>query len=147
MVAHTFNPQHLEGRGRWISELEASLVYRVSSRTARATQRNPVRLLSWFLLSAHLFFQERKKTVVRSECYVFKNCPRQHSNLQSAFGVGGRAFHQLVKTPHVHSSLHLLARDPTFRADTSSPRVQSALSGTNYQLGEFSGFPGNALSC
>jgi hypothetical protein len=28
-------------RGRWISEFEASLVYRVSSRTARATQRNP----------------------------------------------------------------------------------------------------------
>jgi hypothetical protein len=32
----------LGGRGRWISEFEASLVYRVSSRTARATQRNPV---------------------------------------------------------------------------------------------------------
>ena len=30
------------GRGRWIFEFEASLVYRVSSRTARATQRNPV---------------------------------------------------------------------------------------------------------
>ena len=29
-------------RGRQISELGASLVYRVSSRTARATQRNPV---------------------------------------------------------------------------------------------------------
>jgi hypothetical protein len=32
----------LGGRGRWISEFEASLVFRVSSRTARATQRNPV---------------------------------------------------------------------------------------------------------
>jgi hypothetical protein len=32
----------LEGRGRRISEFEASLVYRVSSRTARAIQRNPV---------------------------------------------------------------------------------------------------------
>jgi hypothetical protein len=32
----------LGGRGRQISELEASLVYRVSSRTTRATQRNPV---------------------------------------------------------------------------------------------------------
>jgi hypothetical protein len=32
----------LGGRGRWISEFEASLVYRLSSRTARATQRNPV---------------------------------------------------------------------------------------------------------
>ena len=33
---------HLGGRGRCISEMEASLVYRVSSRTARAIQRNPV---------------------------------------------------------------------------------------------------------
>jgi hypothetical protein len=32
----------LGGRGSWISEFKASLVYRVSSRTARATQRNPV---------------------------------------------------------------------------------------------------------
>jgi hypothetical protein len=32
----------LGGRGRWIYEFEASLVYRVTSRTARATQRNPV---------------------------------------------------------------------------------------------------------
>jgi hypothetical protein len=32
----------LGGRGRQISEFEASLVYKVSSRTARATQRNPV---------------------------------------------------------------------------------------------------------
>jgi hypothetical protein len=28
--------------GRWISGFEASLVYRVSPRTARPTQRNPV---------------------------------------------------------------------------------------------------------
>jgi hypothetical protein len=32
----------LGGRGRQISEFKASLVYRVSSRTARARQRNPV---------------------------------------------------------------------------------------------------------
>jgi hypothetical protein len=32
----------LGGRGKQISEFEASLVYKVSSRTARATQRNPV---------------------------------------------------------------------------------------------------------
>jgi hypothetical protein len=31
----------LGGRGRWISEFEASLVYKVT-RTARAIQRNPV---------------------------------------------------------------------------------------------------------
>jgi hypothetical protein len=32
----------LGGRGRQISEFEANLVYKMSSRTARATQRNPV---------------------------------------------------------------------------------------------------------
>jgi hypothetical protein len=32
----------LGGRSRQISEFEASLVYIVSSRTARVTQRNPV---------------------------------------------------------------------------------------------------------
>jgi hypothetical protein len=35
-------PAHSGGRGRQISEFEANLVYRVSSRTARAIQRNPV---------------------------------------------------------------------------------------------------------
>jgi hypothetical protein len=43
VVAHTFNPSTLEGgRGRQISEFEASLVYKVSFRTASAIQRNPV---------------------------------------------------------------------------------------------------------
>jgi hypothetical protein len=32
----------LGGRGRQISDFEANLVYKVSSRTARATQRNSV---------------------------------------------------------------------------------------------------------
>jgi hypothetical protein len=32
----------LGGRGRRISEFKASLVYKVSSRTGRAIQRNPV---------------------------------------------------------------------------------------------------------
>jgi hypothetical protein len=32
----------LGGRGRQISEFEASLVYRVSSRTVRVIQKNPV---------------------------------------------------------------------------------------------------------
>jgi hypothetical protein len=40
VVAHAFKPSTWEGRR--ISEFEASLVYSVSSRTARATQRNPV---------------------------------------------------------------------------------------------------------
>jgi hypothetical protein len=33
----------LGGRGRWISEFEACLVYRVGSKVARATQRNPLK--------------------------------------------------------------------------------------------------------
>jgi hypothetical protein len=32
----------LGGRGRWVSEFKANLVYKVSSRTAKAIQRNPV---------------------------------------------------------------------------------------------------------
>ena len=38
---HACNPSTWEGRGRQISEFEASLAYKVSSRTARAIQRNP----------------------------------------------------------------------------------------------------------
>jgi hypothetical protein len=34
--------QHLGGRGRWVSEFEASLVYRGSSRSARDKLRNLV---------------------------------------------------------------------------------------------------------
>ena len=40
MLAHPFNPSTWEGRGMQISEFEDSLVYRVSSRIASATQRN-----------------------------------------------------------------------------------------------------------
>jgi hypothetical protein len=43
VMAHAFNPSTWEGgKGRQISEFKASLFYRVSSRTARATQRNHV---------------------------------------------------------------------------------------------------------
>jgi hypothetical protein len=42
MVVHTFNPSTQGGRGRRISEFKASLIYKVSSRTARATERNSV---------------------------------------------------------------------------------------------------------
>jgi hypothetical protein len=39
VVAHTFNPSTWGGRGRWISEFEASLVYKVSSRKAKGLHR------------------------------------------------------------------------------------------------------------
>jgi hypothetical protein len=43
VVAHAFHPSTWEAdAGKRISEFKVSLVYRVSSRTARATQRNPV---------------------------------------------------------------------------------------------------------
>jgi hypothetical protein len=42
VAAHTFNPSTWECSGRWGSEIEASLVYEESSRTAVATWRNPV---------------------------------------------------------------------------------------------------------
>jgi hypothetical protein len=43
VMAHAFNPNTREAEaGGLISEFEASLVYRVSSRTARAIQRNLV---------------------------------------------------------------------------------------------------------
>jgi len=42
-VAHAFNPNIWEAEAGPFLEFEAiSLIYRVSSRTARATQRNPV---------------------------------------------------------------------------------------------------------
>jgi len=40
-MARTFHPRK-GGRGRQISDFEANLFYRVSSRKARAIQRNPV---------------------------------------------------------------------------------------------------------
>ena len=43
MVVHTFNPSTWEAEeGADFCEFKASLVYRVSSRTAKATQSNPV---------------------------------------------------------------------------------------------------------
>ena len=42
LVAHTLNPNTWGQTQADLYEFEASLVYRVSSRTARATQRNPV---------------------------------------------------------------------------------------------------------
>ena len=42
MVGHAFNPSIGRQRQADLCEFEASLVYRASSRTARATQRNPV---------------------------------------------------------------------------------------------------------
>ena len=42
VVVHTFNLRTWKAKAGNISKFEASLVYRVSSRTARAIQRNTV---------------------------------------------------------------------------------------------------------
>jgi hypothetical protein len=42
MVVHAFNPSTVEAEAGGISEFVASLAYKVSSRTARTIQRNPV---------------------------------------------------------------------------------------------------------
>jgi hypothetical protein len=42
VIAHGFNPITWKAETEWISEFKASLVYRVGSRTAKTTQRNPV---------------------------------------------------------------------------------------------------------
>ena len=41
IVVHTFNPSTWESEAGRYLEFEASVVYRVSFRAARATQRNP----------------------------------------------------------------------------------------------------------
>jgi hypothetical protein len=77
VVAHAFNPSTWEAEGRQISEFEASLVYRVSSRTARAIQRNPVSknqkkkkkfiFLILPLLQSFLFFLVGSKTPKKAQ--------------------------------------------------------------------------------
>jgi hypothetical protein len=60
----------LGGRGTWISEFKASLVYRVSSRTARATQRNTVLKNK----------QTNKQTKIKRE-NKNKNTPKQNQEI------------------------------------------------------------------
>jgi hypothetical protein len=61
--------QQLEGRGRWISEFEASLVYRVRSRTARATQRNPVskNQIVMMMMMTMMMIPVSKQTTTKSQ--------------------------------------------------------------------------------
>ena len=62
------------GRGRQISEFEASLIYRVSSRTTRTIQRNPV-------------WKKREGRENRNGCGVRKERTRSQENvLKSAAG-------------------------------------------------------------
>ena len=42
MVAHTFDPSAQEAEAGESLEFQVSLIYKVSSRTAKATKKNPV---------------------------------------------------------------------------------------------------------
>ena len=66
LMAHAFNPSTLGSRGRWISEFKASLVYRVSSRTSRTPQRNPVSTKK--SLRLHEMLSQRKQKVRSYVC-------------------------------------------------------------------------------
>jgi hypothetical protein len=63
----------LGGRGRWVSEFEASLVYRVNSRTVRTAQRNPVsekkKRVAVVIVSLHS--NRNLKTNVYIEVFLF----------------------------------------------------------------------------
>ena len=58
------------GRSRRISEFEASLVYKVSSRTARAIQRNPVSKSQKKKKKKKIHDSTRVLGVVRCNCEV-----------------------------------------------------------------------------
>jgi hypothetical protein len=73
-MAHAFDPKHLGGRGKWISELEASLVYRVSSRTARATQSNPVSKNKKTKNKKNKTKQNNKKRMKRKFSITYTHC-------------------------------------------------------------------------
>jgi hypothetical protein len=73
----------LGGRGRRISEFEASLIYRVSSRTARVIQRN----LSWGEKKKEEEEEEekeeeKKKKKKRRRCPLYKYINGQISGLR-----------------------------------------------------------------
>jgi hypothetical protein len=60
----------LGGRGRWISEFKASLVYRVSSRTARAMQRNPASKTKQNKTKQNKTKQTNKKRKNQNQIYI-----------------------------------------------------------------------------
>jgi hypothetical protein len=66
----------LGGRGRGISEFEASLVERVSSRVARATQRNPVSTCP------NLLLQNKTKQIKQQQK---KKKPKKQKHFKSTF--------------------------------------------------------------
>ena len=61
MVVHNLNPSFLSGGDSWVSEFEASLLYRVSSRTAR--------------LQNESLFQRKQKTTKAKTVLLYSSKP------------------------------------------------------------------------
>jgi hypothetical protein len=79
----------LGGRGRWISEFKASLVYKVSSRTARAIQRNPVsknKKQQNKQTNKQKTKKNKKKTKQKSKKSAHRSCRKPRFNSQNPCG-------------------------------------------------------------
>jgi hypothetical protein len=73
------------GRGRRISEFEANLVYKESSRTARATQRNPV----------SKYQKKKKKKMEKVLNLLVGNINRKHVSLEMCVPLSSQALRTL----------------------------------------------------
>jgi hypothetical protein len=99
-----------EARGRRISEFEASLVYRVSSRTARATQRNPVSNCGFLCLNTRPLLGgtvwgvwpcQRRGYTIAGRLWGFRRLTPFHKHLLSRSSVSS----QLLLSPFLCSAI------------------------------------------
>jgi hypothetical protein len=105
----------LGGRGRWISEFEASLVYKVSSRTGRATEKPCLKKQNKSQPGLQSKFQDRETLSRKTK----QNKTKQNNNKKTEYGAGEMA--QWVRAPDCSSE------GPEFKSqqphDGSQPSV------------------------
>jgi hypothetical protein len=115
VVVHAFNPSTQEARGRRISEFEASLVYKVTSRTARAIQRNPV---------SKKPKNKKKKKKNKKKTKKQKNKKRKQA---SAKGLCSRPVFQIRDVPRLGPSMEVgicLTPPPTYPIPPGASHTQ-----------------------
>ena len=107
-MAHTCNPSTLGDRGRHICEFEESLDYRVSSRTAKSIQRNPV--LKIWNLEENKTKQKKKEVQEFSSCSVPQGCCSSWSSIEvdsnRCAGKKMQAGKKSESSFHLYISLH-----------------------------------------
>ena len=93
-MAHTFNPSTWEADAvRSLSEFEASLVYRASSRTARAvTQRNPISINQTNKQTKEPRKNKQKEQKIKSVVISVLNLPQACYSLLESLGVAPSLF-------------------------------------------------------